>query len=103
MVILFQNGTTTLTNGGLQPNGNSHVQNGHLPPLKNGLGNLADDLYLNRLHTKIGPEMDMDVPNKFHDDYMVSNGNGYYDDKVSSNLTKASSPAGCRKTRIWFE
>jgi hypothetical protein len=36
--------------------------NGSLPPLKNGLGSLADDMYLNRLHTKIGHEMDVDLP-----------------------------------------
>ena len=36
--------------------------NGSLPPLKNGLGSLADDMYLNRLHSKIGHEMDVDLP-----------------------------------------
>jgi hypothetical protein len=81
---ILQNGTTTISNGGgpmMLTNGH-HVHNGSLPPLKNGLGSLADDLYLNRLHSKIGHEMDVDLP-KFHDDYMISNGNAYYDsDKV---------------------
>ena len=76
-----------MTNGALVPNGHSHVQNGHLPPLKNGLGSLADDHYLNRLHSKIGHEMEMDLPNKYHDDYMISNGNAYYDsEKVTATF-----------------
>jgi hypothetical protein len=77
---LVPNGLST---NGLSTNGlsNGHGTNGHLPPLKNGLGSLADGLYLNRLHTKIGHEMEVDLPSKYHNDYMFSNGN-FDSDKV---------------------
>ncbi len=72
--ISFQNGTTTLSNGNALPsNGHGPHQhvNGSLPPLKNGLGSLADDMYLNRLHSKIGHEMDVDLPKVLLDGFLL--------------------------------
>lgn len=52
--------------------------------MKGGLSSLADDMYFDRLSSKIGREMDFDMPKKYNQyDYTMSGGRDVDDDRPS--------------------